>query len=111
MAEKIIQRAKVHVHAGESIQGAFAGQSSIRSSFGDGGYWIVVATDRRFMVFQSGTFSQTVIKRLIEESPRAQVLGEPSGIFYDVAVGGLSMKVNFRYFGQVKAIDRALHVS
>jgi hypothetical protein len=81
---------------------------TIRNGVGSGGYRAVVATDRRFLVFQSGTFSQTVIKRLIEESSRDQRLGEPSGVFYNVTVGGLAMKVNFRYFKQVRAIDLAL---
>ncbi|GAA4376974.1 hypothetical protein [Paeniglutamicibacter cryotolerans] len=106
MADKIIQRAQVHVEPGEVIQGGFAGQLTLLNR--GGGYRIVIATNRRFMVFGSGTFSQTVIKRLIEESPRDQFLGEPSGLFYNITVGGKAMKVNFRYFDQVRAIDSAL---
>lgn len=108
MADKIIQRAQAHVEPDEVIQGAFAAQLTIRNRVGEGGYRIVVATDQRFRVFQAGTFSQTVIKRLIEESPRNQLLGEPGGLFYDVTVGDETMKVNFRYFNQVRAIDQAL---
>lgn len=108
MSDKLIERARALVDPGEVIQGAFAAQSHVRSRFGDGGYRVVVATDRRLLLFQSGTFSQTVIKRLIEESPRGQLLGEPSGLFHTVTVGGSTLKVNFRYFDQVRAIDRAL---
>jgi hypothetical protein len=108
MAEKIVQRAQARVEPGEAVQGAFAGQPTLRNRIGEGGYRVVVATDRRFLVFQSGTFSQTALKDLLEESPRDQRLGEPGGVFYDVTVGTQTMKVNFRYFEQVRAIDLAL---
>ena len=108
MSEKIIQRAQAQVEPGEIVQGAFAAQMTLRNRIGDGGYRVVVATDRRFLVFQSGTFSQTVIKQLLEESPRAQRLGEPGGLFYTVTIAGQTMKVNFRYFDQIRTIDRAL---
>ena len=111
MAEKIVQRAQSHVEPGETVQGAFAGQPTLTNRIGQGGYRIVVATYRRFLVFQSGTFSQTVLKGLIEQSPRHQRLGEPSGVFYDVMVGSQTMKVNFRYFAQIRAIDNALDSS
>lgn len=108
MADKIIQRAQERIDPGEVIQGAFAAQMTIRNRVGEGGYRVVVATDRRFLVFQSGTFSQTTIKQLIEESPRGQRLGEPSGLFATVTIGRETMKVNFRYFDQLRAIDRVL---
>lgn len=107
MADKIVQRAQAHVEPGEIVQGGFAGQRTIQNRIGEGGYRVVVATDRRFLVFQSGTFSQTVFKHLIEESPRQQRLGEPSGLFYDLVIGTQALKVNFRYFNQLRAIDRA----
>ncbi len=106
MADKIIQRAQTQVEPGEVIHGGFAAQMTIQNR--GGGYRIVIATDRRFMVFGSGTFSQTVIKRLIEESPRDQFLGKPSGLFCTVTVGRETMKVNFRYFDQLRAIHLAL---
>jgi hypothetical protein len=108
MADKIIQRAQSHVESGEIVHGGFAAQTTLRNRVGDGGHRVVVATDRRFLVFQSGTFSQTVFKDLIEESPRDQRLGEPSGVFYHLTIGSQSMKVNFRYFTQIRAIDAAL---
>lgn len=108
MADTIIKKAQPHLAPGEAVHGAFAGQKTIRNRAGEGGYRVVVATDRRFLVFQSGSFSQTTIKRLIEESPRQQRLGEPTGLFYDLTVGGETMKVNRRYFGQLRAIDAAI---
>lgn len=116
MADKIIQRAKEHVQPGEIIQGAFAAQMTLGNRIGNGGYRTVVetkyrifvATNWRFMVFKSGSFSQTVIKEFIEESPRDQALGEPKGLFYNVTIGGETMNVNFRYFDQIREIDCAL---
>jgi hypothetical protein len=108
MADKIMGNAQEHLEPGEQVQGAFAGQHTIRNRAGDGGYRVVVATDRRFLVFQSGTFSQTAIKKLLDASPRDQRLGEPSGLWHDLTVGEQTMKVNRRYFGQLRAIDQAV---
>ena len=108
MADKIKSNAQAHVQPGEQIQGAFAGQRTVRNKLGDGGYRCVVATDRRFLVFQSGSFSQTTLKDLISEEPRAVRLGEPSGIWHTVTLGEETMKVNRRYFDQIRAIDAAL---
>ncbi|MFC6707926.1 hypothetical protein [Flexivirga alba] len=111
MADTIIKKAQPHLAAGEVVHGAFAGQQTIRNRLGEGAYRVVVATDQRFLVFQSGSFTQTSIKRLIEEPPRQQVLGEPTGLFCDITVGGETMKVNRRYLGQIRAIDAALSQS
>lgn len=108
MADKIWSNAEDHLDPGEQIQGAFAGQTTVRNRLGDGGYRAVVATDRRFLVFRSGSFSQTVLKELIEEAPRDQRLGEPAGVFCELTVGQQTMKVNRRYFDQIRAIDAAL---
>lgn len=108
MADKIMENARPHLADGEQVQGAFAGQKSIRHGLLDGSYRAVVATDRRFLIFRSGMVPQTVLKRLIEEAPRDQVLGEPGGLFYDLTIGSETMKVNRRYYGQIRAIDAAI---
>ena len=105
MAERIMSNAQSYVAPGEQIQGAFAGQRTVRNRVGDGGYRCVVATDRRFLVFQSGSFSQTALKGLLGEEGRELRLGEPSGLWHTVTVAGETMKVNRRYFDQVRAID------
>lgn len=108
MADKIMTNAAEHLEAGEQVQGAFAVQKTVRNRAGDGGYRAVVATDRRFLVFQSGTFSQTTLKKLIATLPRDQRLGPGHGAFHEVHLGEESMLVNFRYFNQLAAIDAAL---
>ncbi len=108
MAEKIIANAQSHLEPGEQVHGAFAGQNTLTNRLGDGGYRNVVATDRRFLVFQSGSFSQTSIKRLLTTAPRGQRLGPASGLWHDVELAGAAMKVNRRYFKQLQAIDEAV---
>ena len=107
MAEKIITNAQSYLEPGEQVHGAFAGQKTLTNRLGEGGYSNVVATDRRFLVFQSGSFSQTSIKRLLTSAPREARLGTGTGLWHDVVLDGLTMKVNRRYFGQLKAIDEA----
>jgi hypothetical protein len=108
MAEKIIANAASFLEPGEQVHGAFAGQKTLTNRLGEGGYSNVVATDRRFLVFQSGSFSQTSIKRLLTTAPRGQRLGAGSGLWHEVTLDGLTMKVNRRYFTQLQAIDQAV---
>lgn len=108
MADKIVANAAPHLEPGEHVQGAFAVQKTLTNKAGNGGYRAVVATDRRFLVFQSGTFSQTTLKKLLASLPRDQRLGPGSGAFHSVHLGGETMMVNFRYFKQLDAIDAAL---
>ena len=108
MADKIIANAAEHLEPGEQVHGAFAVQKTVTNKVGHGGYRAVVATDRRFLVFQSGTFSQTTLKKLIASLPRDQRLGPGSGVFHPVQLGDETMLVNFRYFKQLAAIDAAI---
>ncbi|GAB3499734.1 hypothetical protein GCM10027572_35840 [Flexivirga lutea] len=107
MADKIKSNAQPHLQPGEQTHGAFAGQRTVRNRLGEGGYRCVIATDRRFLVFQSGSFSQTTLKRQIAEAPRGIQLGEPEGLWHTVTIGDETMKVNRRYFDQLRAIDAA----
>jgi hypothetical protein len=105
MSDKIAANAQPHLDPAEQVQGAFAGQPSVRNRLGEGGYRCVVATDKRFLVFQSGSFSQTALKKLIATAPRDQELGTSSGLWHDLEVGGVQMKVNRRYFKALQQID------
>ena len=108
MADKIMANAAPHLEPGEQVQGAFAVQKTLTNKATSGGYRAVVATDRRILVFQSGMFSQTTLKRLLTSLPRDQRLGPGSGPFHRVQLGDETMLVNFRYFKQLAAIDAAL---
>jgi hypothetical protein len=108
MADKIAANAASYLEPGEQVQGAFAVQKTLANKAGNGGYRAVVATDRRIMVFQSGTFSQTKLKKLLASLPRDQRLGPGGGAFHSVLLGEETMLVNFRYFKQLDAIDAAL---
>lgn len=75
MADKIAANAAPYLVPGEHVQAAFAVQKTLTNRVGSGGYRAVVATDRRFLLFQSGTFSQTTLKKLLASLPRDQHLG------------------------------------
>lgn len=108
MADKIMRNAAPFLEPGEEAQGAFAVQNTVSNKVGHGGYRAVVATDRRFLVFRSGTFSQTTLKELLTTLPRGQRLGPGSGVFHSLQLGDDTVLVNFRYFKQLAAIDAAL---
>ena len=110
MSDKIAANAQPHLEPGEQVQGAFAGQPTVTNRLGEGGYRCVVATDKRFLVFQSGSFSQTTLKKLLATAPRDRELGTPSGLWHDLEIGGVLMKVNRRYFKVLEQID-ALRVA
>lgn len=105
-SDKIIKSVQPHLEPGETIQGAFAGQTSIRFRLSDR-YRTVVATDRRILVFDSGTFSQTKTNEKLVELPRATRFGEASGLWHQIDIAGETLHVNRRYFKQLAAIDAA----
>ena len=100
--------APVNLYFGNPLIKGFTTNPTLMNKAGNGGYRAVVATDRRFLVFQSGTFSQTTLKKLLASLPRDQRLGPGSGAFHSIQLGEEKMMVNFRYFKQLNAIDAAL---
>ena len=50
---------------------------------------------------------KTLTNRLLTTAPRGQRLGGGSGLWHEVTLDGLTMKVNRRYFTQLQAIDQA----
>lgn len=102
-SDKIASNAQAHLAPGETVQAAFAGQPRIRFRAGDR-YRTVVVTDRRVLVFDSGTFSQTKTKTLLAELPRTVSFGQPQGmLWHEIEVAGERLYVNRRYFKQVAA--------
>lgn len=106
-SEKIIKNVQPHLAPGETVQAAFAGQPQIRFRVGDR-YRTVVVTDRRILVFDSGTFSQTKTKTQLAELPRSTRFGRPQGmLWHQIEVAGERLYVNRRYFKQLEAIEPA----
>lgn len=105
--EKIAANAQEHLTPGEQLQGVFAAQDAKLFRMGNR-YRPVVAPDRRILVFDSGTFSQTKTKRLLGELPRATRLGPTSGLRHTIEFQDEKPYVNRRYHRDVAAIDAAV---
>ncbi|KQP63528.1 hypothetical protein [Nocardioides sp. Leaf285] len=106
-SRRITENAQEHLEPGEQVQGAFAGQTAIRFQVTDR-YRTVVATDRRLLIFDSGTFSQTSCTTLMAELPRETAVGPPSGLLWHrLDLIGEVLHVHRRYFSEVAAIDAA----
>lgn len=106
-SDKIIKNVQPHLAPGETVIAAFAGQPQIRFRAGDR-YRTVVVTDRRTLLFDSGTFTQTKTKTLLAELPRDVRFGQPQGmLWHQIEIADEHLYVNRRYFAQLRAIDAA----
>lgn len=106
-SRQITENAQEHLEPGEHVQGAFAGQTMVRLEAADR-YRTIVATDRRLLVFDSGTLSQTSCTTLMAELPRETAVGPPNGLLWHrLDLIGEVLHVHRRYFSEVVAIDAA----
>lgn len=105
-SKKIVASAQPHLEPGEEVHGAFAAQDA-KIFRAQNRYSTVVATDRRILVFDSGTFSQTKTKTLLGELPRSTKLGPTSGLWHEISFQDQTLYVNRRHHKQVTAIDDA----
>jgi len=106
--DKIAAAAERRLEPGEHIHAAFAGQPHIRFQLGRDRYRTVVVTDRRVLVFDSGTFSQTKVKDCLAELGRDVRFGSATGLWHSVTLGDIALSVNRRYFGELAAADAAM---
>ncbi len=73
------------------------------------GYYAVVATDQRILVFRTSGLAMSMIKGLAFELPRATRLGEPTGkVNAKFTLNGEDVWVHRRFWGDVRAADAAL---
>lgn len=94
---------------GEELQAAFpALRSAPWKLFGvDGGYnYVVAATNRRIVVFQTTAVKLSTIRTVLFELPRGYRLGPPEGRLYArLRLGERDAWVHRRFWDQVLAAD------
>ncbi|MGH9270825.1 MAG: PH domain-containing protein [Ilumatobacteraceae bacterium] len=103
--DKIVASAQDRLDGDEQVQAAFAGQPHLRFQWGRDRYRTVIVTDRRVLVFDSGTFSQTKVNELLAELPREVHFGDPTGLWHSITLGDIALLVNRRYYGELAAAD------
>ena len=95
-------QAAAYLEPGETIEAAFG---ALVTKFIDA---VVVATDRRIIVFDATQWILVNIKGIRKELPRDTRFGRPHGIFYPVPMVGPSEVVIRKFFKDVIAADDAL---
>jgi hypothetical protein len=102
-----------HLEPGESIQAIFGAQTKSQY-FALISYWIlmfnkawrvVVATDRRIVVFQTGRWGMTRIEGVTAQSRRHTRIGPAKGLWYRVDCLGERLYVHKRFHKDVALAD------
>ncbi len=113
--DKMRDNAASHLHPGETIQAIFGAQSvspywsfaSIWIVIYKNAYRVIVVTDTRTLVCQSGRFSITQCNEVLRELPRSTKLGPASGLWYKSDVFGEQLWVHKRFHKDIAAADGA----
>ncbi|MGE0880782.1 MAG: hypothetical protein AB7L13_20390 [Acidimicrobiia bacterium] len=114
--DKMRANAQSVLEPGETVQQVFGAQRTsgwmalisfwiiiIRST-----YRVVVVTDRRILLCESGRITTTPVKKVINAVPRATRLGPPTGLWYKTAALGETIYVHKRFHKDIEAADAAI---
>ncbi|WP_174524609.1 hypothetical protein [Nocardioides jensenii] len=113
--EKIVNNAAPYLRPGEQVQGAFCGQSI-------SGWWflltylmifwlryrVVIVTDQRILVLNTGVWSATKPKGVVAELPRNIIIGPAAGLWWKCETLGEKLFVHKRFHKDVLAADTLL---
>lgn len=70
-------------------------------------YRVVVVTDRRILVCQSGRLRTTPVREILREYPRGLRIGPPSGLWWRCETLGERLYVHKRFHKDINAADLA----
>ena len=111
--DRIQEKASPFLQPGEQMQAVFAAQtfSQYWAIFGfvimmfKNAYRAVVVTDKRIIVFNTGKFSQTNVKSVVRELPRATRIGPAHGLWYRTEALGERLYIHTRFTKDIAAAD------
>jgi hypothetical protein len=114
--DKMRSNASHLLQEGETVRAVFGGQTTSPYS-PTLAYWIiiiknsyrvVVVTDRRILVCQSGRFRSTTVNEVAEELPRETRIGPATGLWYRCDTLGERLYIHKRYHKDVATADALL---
>lgn len=114
LRDKMATKAQPYLQPGEQIQAIIGGQkisqwwillSALIMLFANE-YRTIVVTDRRILVLQGTRWTQTTIKGVLGELPRATVIGPASGLWWKCMTLGETVYVHKRFHKDVLAADQ-----
>ncbi len=114
---KIMNNAAPHLQPGETAIAAFPTQTKpwwwlmigVVPFMIFNKYRTVVVTDRRILVFNSGTWSTTKADELIREVPRSVRIGPAHGLWYHTDALGEPLNVHKRFHKDIALADGTAH--
>jgi hypothetical protein len=115
LRDKINAAATPYLDPGETIQVSFIAQRGNPAWFFLSywillikGYFAIVVTDQRILVFRTSTVSMSKFKSLHAVLPREFAFGEPKGkLNYKIDIDGTTGWVHLRYWNDLRAADAA----
>jgi hypothetical protein len=121
LRDKMSASAAQYLRPGEQIQAVFGGETASGASqalyaFGALGsiirmlinrYRMVVVTDQRILVLDTGKWNITKARGIVGELPRATRLGPATGLWYPIDTGQEKLRVHRRFFKDIAAADGA----
>src|ERR1700674_5294839 len=95
---------------GETVRAVFPGQTTLswRIIIIKNSYRVVVVTDRRILVCQSGRFRPTTVNEVAEELPRETRIGPAKGLWYRCDTLGERLYIHKRFHKDVATADALL---
>lgn len=115
LRDKLAASAAPHLHSGEVVQSTFIAQRGNPNWFILSywiiiakGYYVVVATNERIVVFRAGALKVTTFNSLALELPRATRFGAPKGVFrYKFRLGDENVWVHRKFWKDLRTADAA----
>jgi hypothetical protein len=99
--KRMADGAAPYLNEGEEVQVAFPAKQG-------GKLLVVVATNRRFLVFRQSMILAKPTGEPLHEAPRSTRIGPPKGLTYKMDALGVPLQVIRRYYTDVEAADAAL---
>ena len=115
LRDKNNAKAASHLHPGEVVQATFVASRAnpmwVLVSWIimiAKGYYAVVATDQRILVFRTSGWAMSSIKTLHAELPRSVRFGEPTGkVNYKIDINGEAAWVHRKFWKDLRTADAA----
>jgi hypothetical protein len=112
LRDKMAANAQPLLEQGEQIQVTFAGQTSSGwmavvplLSLIFNRYDLIVATDRRIVLFDCGKWGVTKPRTILASLPRITQIGPPSGLWWKCTSFGPTCYVHKRFHKDVEQVD------
>ena len=106
--------ASAYLRPDETVRAVFGAQTASPWMMGLTGFFFYTAinrhrifavTDQRILVLDAGKITMSKARGVVTELPRSTRLGPPTGLWHVIPVGTEKLRVNRRFFKDIKTAD------